>query len=403
MLALLAGTFDPLTLDELNEAMMIEVGESRLNRDLRVNVPMDIVVACGSLVAYDEETRIVSLSHYSVKEYLIGHCPNYVLKSISDMHAHIFLLLATYFSCYRVDEMCRGSDSHPLLEYALKGSTHLGHVSDEDPCLMAALSRLCSQLCEDPSDAFMDLSYYQTSEDIWWLSAFKPSVLFIPIEFGQPWMVKFLVKQRPSRLGKAVAYEMGSPLFLAMSRNPDLLSVLVELGVDLNKPWYIYPKAFFEYYIPSGFYTPISWATAIGSEVAVAFCCHNQSKLRPSSKNLRMLGQHGADVNFIVDGSTPIHTLLSGGWRSDEWLQTVKALVQPSCDLSVQDWTARTALHIALDEHLEDIIPHLLRKNAQLSGTATLQPDMWSWAQDKKWFANVQAAALAADQPCTRI
>ncbi|KAG0691811.1 hypothetical protein DFH29DRAFT_883673 [Suillus ampliporus] len=66
-LLLLAGTFEPLTLDELNEAMMIEVEESRLNRDLRVNVPMDIVVACGSLVAYDEATGVVALSHYSVK------------------------------------------------------------------------------------------------------------------------------------------------------------------------------------------------------------------------------------------------------------------------------------------------------------------------------------------------
>ncbi|KAG0699157.1 hypothetical protein DFH29DRAFT_1081402 [Suillus ampliporus] len=41
-LLLLAGTFTPLTLEQLNEAMMIEVEESRLNRDLRVNVPMDI-------------------------------------------------------------------------------------------------------------------------------------------------------------------------------------------------------------------------------------------------------------------------------------------------------------------------------------------------------------------------
>jgi len=63
----LAGTFTPLTLDQLNEAMMIEVGQSDLNPDLGVMDPMDVVAACGSLVTYNEKTRIVSLSHYSVK------------------------------------------------------------------------------------------------------------------------------------------------------------------------------------------------------------------------------------------------------------------------------------------------------------------------------------------------
>jgi hypothetical protein len=63
----LAGTFTPLTLDQLNEAMMIEVGQSNLNPDLGVTDPMDIVAACGSLVTYNEKTRVVALSHYSVK------------------------------------------------------------------------------------------------------------------------------------------------------------------------------------------------------------------------------------------------------------------------------------------------------------------------------------------------
>jgi hypothetical protein len=63
----LAGTFTPLTLDQLNEAMMIEVGRSSLNPDLEVMDPMDIVAACGSLVIYNEKTGVVALSHYSVK------------------------------------------------------------------------------------------------------------------------------------------------------------------------------------------------------------------------------------------------------------------------------------------------------------------------------------------------
>lgn len=63
----LVGTFTPLTLDQLNEAMMIKVGQSNLNPDLGVMDPMDIVAACGSLVTYNEKTQVVTLSHYSVK------------------------------------------------------------------------------------------------------------------------------------------------------------------------------------------------------------------------------------------------------------------------------------------------------------------------------------------------
>jgi hypothetical protein len=66
-LLLLAGAFTPLTLDQLNEAMMIEVGRSSLNEDLGVVDTMDIVTACGSLVSYNETNGVVALSHYSVK------------------------------------------------------------------------------------------------------------------------------------------------------------------------------------------------------------------------------------------------------------------------------------------------------------------------------------------------
>jgi ankyrin repeat protein len=81
----------------------------------------------------------------------------------------------------------------------------------------------------------------------------------------------------------------------------------------------------------------------------------------------------------------------------------VKALVEPSCNLFLQDRTARTVLHIALDARLQDVIAYLLEQNAGLSATATLLPDMWSWATNETWFPKVQVATLAAHQPCTRI
>ncbi|KAG1721338.1 hypothetical protein EDB19DRAFT_1962017 [Suillus lakei] len=136
----LASAFTPLTLNQLNEAMMIVVRKSSLDPDLCINNPMDIMVACGSLVAYDEKTGVVALSHYSVKEYLISDRPDNILQLISDMHARICELLIT--------------KDHLLLNYAIQGWKHLGHVEDEDLDIMVALSQLHSEFLQNTKKHF---------------------------------------------------------------------------------------------------------------------------------------------------------------------------------------------------------------------------------------------------------
>ncbi|KAG1719034.1 hypothetical protein EDB19DRAFT_1919458 [Suillus lakei] len=448
----LAGAFTPLTLDELNEAMMIEVGRPSLNEDLGVTDTMDIVAACGSLVTFDEKTGIVALSHYSVKEYLISRRPHNFLKSISDIHARICELLITYVLCDSVDEiyaegkhpairrpspyfsaghadLADVSKDHPLLSYAIQGWKHLAHVSKEDLCVMDALSRLNSEFLRNTKkrrvlatqDERYGLAWGQPATSRWLSAAVTlPSLLFIPLEHGKPWMVKFLVKQQHYLLDVDIAPGWGSPLIFAIAKNPEFLSVLLELGVNLNKLSSINPILYNRFLIKEGSYAPISWAAAIGSEVAVDFLLSQPEVNLPddilcmavmarelSPRIIQKLRQRGADVNFTADGSTtPLHDLLSRSYNplaDRSWLPTVKALVEPSCNLSVQDWTARTVLQIALDQRLEDIVAYLLEKNARLSATATLHPDMRSWAKNETWFPKIQEAALAADVPCARI
>ncbi|KAG1778802.1 hypothetical protein EV702DRAFT_1195823 [Suillus placidus] len=449
-LLLLAGAFTPLTLNQLNEAMMIEVGRPSLNEKLGVTDTMDIVAACGSLVTYDEKTGVVALSHYSVQEYLI-RCPNEILKSTSDMHARICKLLITYVLCDFIDEICaKGehpatwdppppwerrddvanvSKDHPLLSYAILGWKHLGHVSDKDPDIMDALSRLNSEfrrstkkhrvLATQQDNDFIGLGWLQPVTNRWLSHAVTlPSLLFIPLEHGKPWMVESLVKQHPDLLDVDIAPGWGSALIFAIAKSPDCLTILLKAGVDLNK-LYSFRPILYGQYITGGSHAPFSWAAATGSEVAVDFLL-SQTEVdipsnilhiavnasNPSHEFIREFCRRGADVNFTVDGSTPIHYFLSYRLSPNDEAQSlpvVKALVEPSCNLSLQDWTARTVLHIALDQRLEDVVTYLLEQNAGLSATATLLPDMWSWATNKTWFPKVQAAARDADQPCTRI
>ncbi|KAG2145231.1 hypothetical protein DEU56DRAFT_198082 [Suillus clintonianus] len=444
----LAGTLIPLTLDQLNEAIMIEVGRSSLNEDLGVMDPMDIVAACGSLVTYDEKTDVVALSHYSVKEYLINRHPNNILKSISDMHARICELLITYLLCDFMDEICAknehpalrrsaprvagranatdASKDHPLLSYAIRGWMHLGHVSDEDPCIINALARLNSEYLRNTGKHRV-LATQTDIRQIWdeprWLSGTValPSLIFIPLEHGKPWMIEFLVKQQPHLLDVDIAPGWGSPLIFAIAKNPDFLSILNKLGVNLNKLSSVRPSLYNQYFIRDGSYAPISWAAMIGREGTVDFLL-SQTEVdlpddilrmaimasKPSPESIHKFCQRGADVNFTVDGSTPIHTLLARqpGWPFNDGghlLPVVKAFVEPSFNLSLQDRTARTVLHIALDGRLEDIVTYLLEQNAGLSATATLHTDMWSWVKNETWYSKIQAAVLAADKQCTRI
>jgi hypothetical protein len=68
----LVGSYDLLTLDQLAEAVSIQVQDTRLDRDMIFTDPEDLVALCRSLAVVDRslEPPVVALAHFSVKEYL---------------------------------------------------------------------------------------------------------------------------------------------------------------------------------------------------------------------------------------------------------------------------------------------------------------------------------------------
>ncbi|KAG1724966.1 hypothetical protein EDB19DRAFT_1757511 [Suillus lakei] len=320
------------------------------------------------------------------------------------------------------------SKEYPLLSYAVQGRKHLEHVSDQDSDVMAALSRLNSEFLRNTKKHCVLVTQKEHYTRSWrqpttnrWLSAAVtfPSLLFIPLFHGKPWMVEFIVKQQPHLLDVDITPGWCSPLIFAIAKNPDCLSILLKPGVDINKLSSIKPYLYGQY-ISDGFYAPISWATRIGREGTVNLLLSQPEVTlpddilhmavmasKPSLKLIHIFCQRDADVNFTVNGSTtPLHTLFFRHHNifedRSQWLPAVTMLLDPSCNLSLQDHTARTVLHNALDERLEHVVVYLLERGAGLSATATLLPDMWSWATNKTWFPKVQATALTADKKCTR-
>lgn len=63
----LVASLEPLDLSQLVEALSIEIGSTTLNQKLSVISPTDLLEICSFLVSFDERTRIVTLSHYSVR------------------------------------------------------------------------------------------------------------------------------------------------------------------------------------------------------------------------------------------------------------------------------------------------------------------------------------------------
>ena len=70
ILTWLVGSFEPLQLLDLEEALMIEPGSGKLNESLRLMRVTDILKTCGSLVEEYSDyggRQKVRLSHYTVK------------------------------------------------------------------------------------------------------------------------------------------------------------------------------------------------------------------------------------------------------------------------------------------------------------------------------------------------
>jgi hypothetical protein len=68
----LVAALEPLTLSQLGEALIIELGRVMPNNDIALMRGVDILDICGSLVSFDERSGYVLLSHFSVKASFCG-------------------------------------------------------------------------------------------------------------------------------------------------------------------------------------------------------------------------------------------------------------------------------------------------------------------------------------------
>ena len=126
ILEILAFSLRPLDLEEVCTMLQITPGLPTPDESKALTQPEDILDICGSLLKYNQKTRIVTLAHHSVKVYLMTDPLNkasYFKLDAQEAHCNIALLCLTYLSydAFCVKRRETGPTlygQHPLLDYA---------------------------------------------------------------------------------------------------------------------------------------------------------------------------------------------------------------------------------------------------------------------------------------------
>ena len=119
----------PLTTIELQHALAVEVGESKLDED---NVPQieDMVSVCAGLVTVDGESGIIRLVHYTTQQYFQTQkrwFPNIEIDITKICVAYLSFSVFESGFC-QTHEFEERLQSHPLYDYA---AHHWGHHARE--------------------------------------------------------------------------------------------------------------------------------------------------------------------------------------------------------------------------------------------------------------------------------
>jgi hypothetical protein len=133
----------PLTTTELQHALGVEDGESKLDEENLSQIE-DIVSVCAGLVTVDEESRIIRLVHYTTQEYF----DRTQKRWFPDAETNITLICVTYLSfdvfeggfCQTEDKYKERLWSNPFFEYAAKNWGHHARKASSSQALGQAVA-----------------------------------------------------------------------------------------------------------------------------------------------------------------------------------------------------------------------------------------------------------------------
>ena len=237
-----------MTLEELNEALTIEIGSNRLDEDSRLSSPNDLVDLCGNLVMASDQNTI-TLAHLSVRDYLLsseirqnGDVSAFAMNE-EEANEELAMYCLTYLDlhslgsgpCVTHEDYAERIARHPLLKYASVTWAYYVRASGGTQELRSRMWYLFS-----PQRRAKFMSWVQVLnadwDDEWNSYPSHATPLYYAASFGLAEMVDLLIKDGADVNAPGGRFH-GRPLHTAIMRlHIPIVKMLLKAGANPNQP-----------------------------------------------------------------------------------------------------------------------------------------------------------------------
>ncbi|POR37483.1 Uncharacterized protein TPAR_02314 [Tolypocladium paradoxum] len=375
----------PLTISELQHALAVEVGETRLDEDNLAELE-EMVSVCAGLVTIDEQSYIIRLVHYTTQQYFDKNRA----KWFPNAEADIATTCVTYLSfnvfesgfCPTDEEFEERLRSNPLYDYA---ANHWGHHAREAStlCQESIHFLVSGAKVESASQALMAVQRGYSQRVPRHMTG-----LHLVAYFGIENSAGMLISRN---YGDSMDSYGRTPLSYAAEKgHAAVAKLLLDTGrVDIDARDIKYAtkeahEAIVELLLATGKVdidardakfgqTPLSWAAEQGYAAVV--------------KLLLDTGRVDANVEDIRHGRTPLSWAAERGHEA-----VVKLLLNPGrADADVKDiWHGRTPLSWATKKGHAAIVKLLLEEGANAQSRDKYGRTPLTWAAEKGYTAVVK-------------
>ncbi|KAF9231729.1 hypothetical protein BU15DRAFT_8037, partial [Melanogaster broomeanus] len=365
----LVTSLRPLTLSQLAQALAINCDNPASDSTTVTMHETDLIEICGSLVSFDQRTRITTLSHFSVKEYLtsdmVADQTYFVHHARANFELATVSIYSIMFSVDIPDVEC--SDLSDLSAYALYvGLHHLANCDPEDYGSLLGLLFTFQNHVSNHGRGYARRWRYEL-----WITTISQLALYTVIRFGHVSMLRHYLDHHSVQ-----ATHGANPLvYAALYRGVPCVQVLLDQGVDLN--------------IEATVHIDVGFMSSLSPLIAAAYNERYQEEL--------ILLQHGADATLSeAGGESCLHSLLRHGYVEPEYSNDVfeiaRLLVGAGCDPAAPDESGISPTHLALSKHHPAIISYLLHSGAKFSDVNPLCFDNLEWASEQPWYSDAAEA-----------
>lgn len=367
----------PLTKEELQHALAVEVGTTELDEENLVQIE-EMVSVCAGLVTIDEESNIIRLVHYTTREYF----ERTQAKWFPAAQAQITTVCVTYLSfsafetgvCETKQEFEERLQSFPFYNYA---ASNWGHHAPKDEASQQVIEFLKSKAkVEASGQALMDIKRGSSENNYSHDIPEKMTGLHLAGLFGVNKATGTLLE-----LGYSPHVEdtwNRSPLWYASQNGHGaIVELLSAVGADINVVD-IHKQTALQVAVENGHREIVEKLLAAGANVNVTSGSHyRETALSAVAENghqeiVEMLLAAGADVNTSAGSDFHRWSALSTAAR---WGHqgVVEKLLAVGADIEARIGVRgheHTALDVAAENGHQEIFEILLAAGAKVENTA---------------------------------